>query len=69
MTDRLVTLDQIRAAAARIAPYVQPTPLVAMTPSGVRLKAESLHPIGAFKIRGAFNALLCLSQAERTRGA
>jgi len=66
--DRLITLDEIRAAAARIAPYVAATPLIAMTPTGVRLKAENLHPIGAFKIRGAFNALLSLSPAERARG-
>jgi threonine dehydratase len=68
VTDRLITLDEIMAAAARIAPYVAATPLIAMTPTGVRLKAENLHPIGAFKIRGAFNALLSLSQAERARG-
>jgi threo-3-hydroxy-L-aspartate ammonia-lyase len=64
----LVTLDAIRAAAARIAPYVAETPLVAMTPTGIALKAENLHPIGAFKIRGAFNALLGLSAEERARG-
>jgi threonine dehydratase len=68
VTDRLITLAEIKAAAARIAPYVAETPLIAMTPLGVRLKAESLHPIGAFKIRGAFNALLSLSEAERVRG-
>ena len=39
-----------------------------MTPSGLRLKAESLHSIGAFKIRGAFNAILSLSDAERAAG-
>ena len=63
-----ITLDAIRAAAARIAPYVNATPLVRMTPSGIALKAENLHPIGAFKIRGAFNALLTLSEEERRRG-
>ena len=63
-----VSLDTIRAAAARIAPFVAMTPLVRMTPSGVSLKAENLQPIGAFKIRGAFNALLTLSEEERRRG-
>ena len=63
-----VTLDAIRAAAARIAPFVSTTPLVRMTPTGVSIKAENLHPIGAFKIRGAFNALLTLSEEERRRG-
>lgn len=64
----LITLAEIRDAAARIAPHVRPTPLVAMTPAGFRLKAESLHPVGAFKLRGAFNAILSLSEAERARG-
>jgi threo-3-hydroxy-L-aspartate ammonia-lyase len=64
----LVTLDAIRAAAARIAPHVNETPLVAMTPTGIALKAENLHPIGAFKIRGAFNALLSLNDEQRKRG-
>jgi len=65
---RLLALDEIREAAARIEPFVARTPIVGMTPSGLRLKAESLHPIGAFKLRGAFNAILSLSDAERTRG-
>ena len=64
----IVALDAIRAAAARIAPFVSATPLVRMAPSGLSLKAESLHPIGAFKIRGAFNALLTLGEEERRRG-
>jgi threonine dehydratase len=64
----LLSLKEIEAAAVRIAPYVNRTPLVAMTPTGLKLKAESLHPIGAFKLRGAFNALLSLSPAERARG-
>lgn len=64
----LLSLDDIRAAQARIAPYVRETPLVAMTPTGLRLKAESLHPVGAFKLRGAFNAILSLGEAERARG-
>jgi len=64
----MITLEAIEAAAKRISPYVNPTPLVAMTPTGVRLKAESLHPIGAFKIRGAFNAILSLTDDQRARG-
>lgn len=39
-----------------------------MTPAGLWLKAESLHPVGAFKLRGAFNAILSLGEAERRRG-
>jgi threonine dehydratase len=64
----LVTLDAIRGAATRIAPFVSETPLVAMTPSGFWLKAESLHPVGAFKMRGAFNAILALDPDVRARG-
>lgn len=64
----LVSLAAIRAAAARIAPHVFHTPVVPMVPSGPRLKAENLQPVGAFKIRGAFNAILSLSEAERKRG-
>jgi threonine dehydratase len=70
MDDRptLITLDQIRAAAERISPYVSPTPVVPLSRGGPGLKAENLHPIGAFKLRGAFNALLSLSPAVLARG-
>jgi threonine dehydratase len=64
----LLDLSAITAAAMRIAPFVGLTPIVAMTPTGLRLKAESLQPIGAFKLRGAFNAILSLSDEERARG-
>jgi threonine dehydratase len=64
----LVTLEAIRAAAVRIAPFVNETPIVPLTPTGMGIKAESLHPIGAFKIRGAFNALLSLGEDEKRRG-
>lgn len=64
----MITLADIVAAKERIAPYVRATPVVAMNPSGLRLKAENLHPIGAFKLRGAFNALLSLAPEVRARG-
>jgi threonine dehydratase len=64
----LVGVNEIRAAAQRIAPYIFATPVVPMTPSGVRLKAENLQPVGAFKIRGAFNAILSLAEEEKRRG-
>ncbi len=63
-----LALSAVRAAAARIAPYVTRTPLVPLIPQGLRLKAESLQPVGAFKLRGAFNAVLSLSDDERARG-
>jgi len=65
---KLITLDQIRAAAARIAPYVSATPILSLADGGPGLKAESLHPIGAFKLRGAFNALLSLSPEVLAKG-
>lgn len=64
----LLSLEAVHSAAARIAPFVHATPVIPMTPTGLRLKAESLHPIGAFKLRGAFNAILSLSGEERRRG-
>ena len=51
----MISLDDIRAAAAVIAPHVVRTPLL---PFGSGwLKPENLQPIGAFKLRGALNAL------------
>ena len=64
----LITLEAIHAARRRIAPYVSLTPIVAMSVCGLRLKAETLHPIGAFKIRGAFNAILSLTDEARAAG-
>lgn len=52
---RLVTLDDIRAAADRIRPVAVRTPLVPMD-DGVWVKPESLQRVGSFKIRGAYNA-------------
>jgi len=76
-TQSLVSTDTIRAAASRIASIAVRTPLIrAPFPSisahgGAReiwLKAESLQPIGAFKIRGAANKILQLTSAEIQRG-
>ena len=60
----LVSLDQIRAAADRIRGTAVRTPLLAWE-DGVWLKPESLQPVGAFKMRGAFNRLSTLTDAER----
>ena len=68
----LVGLPDIREAAERLRGVAIRTPLVAFgrTPAGapILLKAESLQPIGAFKIRGAYNAIAQLTAAERARG-
>ena len=69
-----LSLTDIRAAAARIAPYIHRTPLLRnrsideRAGMPVRLKCENLQRAGAFKIRGAMNALLRLSDEERARG-
>jgi threonine dehydratase len=72
----MVTIDDIRAAAKRIQDSVVRTPLVpANWATGDRpvedslwIKPESLQAIGAFKVRGAFNALASLDDATRARG-
>jgi len=75
--NQLVSLDAIREAARRIAPIAMKTPLVRAAFPGVSghgtgreiwLKAESLQPIGAFKIRGASNKILRLAAEEIKRG-
>ncbi|HYN43021.1 MAG TPA: pyridoxal-phosphate dependent enzyme, partial [Thermoanaerobaculia bacterium] len=69
-----VTLDDVRAAAARIAGHVHRTPVLtsrtADALAGARLffKAETFQRVGAFKARGAFSRLTLLSEVERTRG-
>jgi len=73
----LVDVETIRAAARRIAGVAVKTPLVRAPFPGVAgrgtgreiwLKAESLQPIGSFKLRGAANKILQLSAAEIARG-
>jgi threonine dehydratase len=70
--DSLVSLGAIRAAADRIASIAVKTPLVrAYFPEAagnVWLKAESLQPIGSFKLRGASNKILQLTKDEIARG-
>ncbi|HEY5628238.1 MAG TPA: threonine/serine dehydratase, partial [Candidatus Limnocylindrales bacterium] len=66
----LVTIEEIRAAARMLAGIALRTPLV---PFGAPernqwLKAESLQPIGAFKLRGAYHAAAVLTPDERARG-
>jgi threonine dehydratase len=69
-----VTIDDVRSAAARIEPYIHHTPLFdsatlsQMTGLNLGLKAENLQRTGAFKARGALNAVLRLSTEQRERG-
>ncbi len=68
----MVTIDDIRAAATRIRAFVVRTPLVpalwADDDRPLWIKPENLQPIGAFKVRGAFNAMGNLDESVRTRG-
>ena len=70
-TEKLVTLEEIRAAAARVAPIARVTPVLDVSAAaGFRLllKCECLQPGGAFKIRGAYNMVAQLTSAQRHRG-
>lgn len=68
------TLEDIRAAAARIGPHVHHTPVVtcasldAWLGARVFLKCENLQKVGAFKARGACNAVLSLGDEQAARG-
>ena len=66
----LVGIDEIRAAAATLGGVAIRTPLVPFGRPGDErfLKLESLQPIGAFKIRGAYVAVASLTPDERARG-
>jgi threonine dehydratase len=72
MTEALVTIADVQAAAERIAGRVVRTPLVpypAAEPGRpLWFKPESLQPTGAFKLRGAFNAILQRLDDARSRG-
>jgi threonine dehydratase len=61
-----VTLDEIRAARERIRPAARVTPMIEA--GGLWLKAESLQPMGAFKIRGAYNMIAQLPKEQLDRG-
>ena len=69
-----VTLADIQRAATRIAGHVVRSPLAlsqSLSPSSaqpVHLKLETRQPVGAFKLRGATNAILALDDASRRRG-
>ena len=62
--------DGVLAAARSVAAILPPTPLLPVEIGGVRchVKAESLQPVGAFKIRGGWWRLSNLDDMERARG-
>lgn len=68
------TLADIRQAAERIKPYVHRTPVLTSRSlnekvgAQVYLKCENLQKVGAFKFRGASNAVFSLNDEEASRG-
>jgi threonine dehydratase len=70
----LPSADSVRAAAARIAAAVCPTPLRPSSPLSAQLgtsilfKCENEQQTGSFKVRGAYNVLASLTPEERKRG-
>lgn len=66
----LVELSDIREAQSRIAGITKRTNLVPLRHDGrtLHLKPENQQPIGAFKLRGAYNKIASLSDEERACG-
>jgi threonine dehydratase len=68
------TFDDVRAAYERVGPYIHRTPVLTCTTldrmSGTRLffKCENFQKVGAFKVRGATNAVYSLSAEVAGRG-
>lgn len=69
-----IGVEEIAAAAERLKPWSHRTPVLtsrtldARTGGSVFLKCENFQRVGAFKFRGAMNAVLQLSEAERAAG-
>ncbi|MEJ2471852.1 MAG: hydroxyectoine utilization dehydratase EutB [Desulfuromonadales bacterium] len=74
MNDTAINLQTVFQARKRLAAYVRKTPLVHSVDlserlgRSVHLKLENLQVTGSFKLRGAANKLLSLTDAERERG-
>lgn len=68
------TIDEVRAAAARIRPWIHRTPVLTckgldeLAGCSLFFKPECLQKVGAFKARGAHNAVFSLSEAEAAAG-
>ena len=69
-----ITSRDIWRAKQRISPYITRTPLVyspalsEMTGANIYIKMENLQAIGAFKVRGATNKILGLSESQKEKG-
>jgi len=68
----MVTLENIRLARQRLQGVAVRTPILKyphpIDGRTLYLKPENLQPIGSFKLRGAYNKIASLSDAERSRG-
>lgn len=67
---RVPTAEGVARAAAKVAAILPKTPLLPLEVDGATVwcKAESLQPVGAFKIRGAWHRLTDLTDEERRAG-
>ncbi len=71
---RVLTADDVDAASARLHGIVTETPLQlnvrlsALTGADVWVKREDLQPVRSYKLRGAYNRIAQLSEAERAAG-
>jgi threonine dehydratase len=71
---RIPTIDDVQAAYQRIKPFVNRTPVLTSSQldnifgCNLYFKCENFQKVGAFKYRGATNAVLSLSAAEKERG-
>ncbi len=74
VANTMLTIDLIKEAAARIRNYIHHTPVLTsrafndVTGREVFFKCENLQRAGAFKIRGATNKILSLTDDEKKRG-
>lgn len=70
----LISQSEIDRAVERIAPYVDNTPLIQsyyfskLLEANIYFKLETYHPVHTFKVRGATNAVLALSEEQQKRG-
>jgi len=69
-----LTIQDVRAARERIAPYIHRTPVLTssflneLTGADLHFKCENFQKAGAFKVRGASNAVFGLSDEQAARG-
>ena len=75
MTDlQIPTLEELKAAREKVKPFVHQTPVLSsglineIVGAELYFKCENFQKVGAFKFRGAINAVLQLTDEERNQG-